>query len=221
VHGNADKRSIPGGPKRRTSNPRGIAVGIDRPTPSNCRARSAAELVARAFASGIGCCGSCCRVGGPSGRLIIVQPETVLRWRRNGWSALWRYRTRGRWGGGRPGVSGEVHHLIVRLARENFLWGAPRIHGEPLMLGFSVSEATVSRYLHSRGRRPGQSWQTFLRNQAMVFGHREYAEQRSRGDAGLHIESCWTHFKRSGAAQIATATLSVGLRRGVAQPSRP
>jgi hypothetical protein len=74
------------------------------------------------------------------------------------------------------------------------------------MLGFNVSEATVSRYLHSRGRRPGQSWQTFLRNQAMVFGHREYAEQRSRGDAGLHIESYWTQLKRSGRRRL-------GLRR--------
>ena len=148
--------------------------------------------------------------------LIIVQPETVLRWRREGWSALWRYRARGRWRGGRPRVSSEVRHLIVRMARENFLWGAPRIHGELLMLGFSVSEATVSRYLPARSRRPGQSWRTFLRNQAMAFGHREYAEERSRGDAGLHIESYWAQLKRSWAAQI--ATLWVGLRRGLAQP---
>jgi putative transposase len=68
--------------------------------------------------------------------LIIVQPETVLRWRREGWSALWRYRSRGRWRGGRPRVSNEVRHLIVRMARENFLCGAPRIHGELLILGF-------------------------------------------------------------------------------------
>ncbi|MGD0291945.1 MAG: helix-turn-helix domain-containing protein [Candidatus Binataceae bacterium] len=103
-------------------------------------------------------------------RLIIVQPETVLRWRREGWSALWR--------GGRPRVSSEVRHLIVRMARENFLWGAPRIHGELLMLGFSVSQATVSRYLPARSRRPGQSWRTFLRNQAMAFA--QYSEERSR-----------------------------------------
>src|SRR5271167_2930596 len=76
--------------------------------------------------------------------LIIVQPETVLRWRREGWSALWRYRSRGRWRGGRPRVSSEVQYLIVRMAGENFLWGAPRIRGELLMLGFSVSQATVS-----------------------------------------------------------------------------
>ena len=77
--------------------------------------------------------------------LVIVQPETVLRWRRDGWSALWKYRSRGRWRGGRPRVSGEIRGLIARMARENFLWGAPRIHGELLMLGFNISQATVSR----------------------------------------------------------------------------
>ena len=78
---------------------------------------------------------------------MIVQAETVLRWRRNGWSAIWGYRSRGGWRGGRPRVSSEVRHLITRIARENYLWGAPRIHGELLMLGFTVSQATVSRYL--------------------------------------------------------------------------
>ncbi len=77
--------------------------------------------------------------------LMIIQPETVKRWRRNGWSGLWRYRSGGRWRGGRPRVSREVRELINRMARENFLWGAPRIHGELLMLGFKVSQATVSR----------------------------------------------------------------------------
>ena len=74
--------------------------------------------------------------------LIIVQPETVLRWRRNGWSALWRYRSPGRWRGGRLRVSSEVRQLIAQMAPQNFLWGAPRIHGELLMLGLSVSQAT-------------------------------------------------------------------------------
>src|ERR1035441_9167501 len=89
--------------------------------------------------------------------LIIVQPETVLRWRRDGWSALWRYRSRGRWRGGRPRGCREVRCLIVKMVRDNFLWGAPRIHGALLMLGFSVSEATVSRYMPPRSRRPGPS----------------------------------------------------------------
>jgi putative transposase len=121
--------------------------------------------------------------------LVIVQAETVLRWRRIGWSALWRYRSRGRWRGGRPRVSSEVRHLIARMARENFLWGTPRIHGELLMLGFRVSQATVSRYLPARSGRPGHSWRTFLRNQASAFGR--YSEQRSRGYACPYRQASW------------------------------
>jgi hypothetical protein len=143
--------------------------------------------------------------------LIIVQPETVLRWRRDGWSALWRYRARGRWRGGRPRISSEVRHLIIRMARENFLWGAPRIHGELLMLGFSVSQATVSRYMPARSRRPEQSWRTFLRNQAMAFGHCEYSEEWQSGNAGPQSQSYSAQLERSGAAQI--ATVWVGRKR--------
>jgi putative transposase len=133
--------------------------------------------------------------------LVIVQPETVLRWRRTGWSALWGYRSRGHWRGGRPRISSEVRNLIVRMARENFLWGAPRIHGELLMLGFSVSQATVSRYLPSPGRRPTQSWRTFLRNQASAFG--QYSEERSNGYARPHTPSYSADLTLSADEQIA------------------
>jgi len=146
---------------------------------------------------------------------MIVQPATVLRWRRMGWSGLWRYRSRGRWRGGRPRISKEIRQLIVRMARENFLWGAPRIHGELLMLGFTVSQVTVSRYMPPANRRQGQSWRTFLRNQGMAFGHREYAEEWSRAAAGLHIESHWTYLKRSGTARI--MAVCIGLKRIPAQ----
>ena len=105
--------------------------------------------------------------------LMIVQPDTVLRWRRDGWSALWGYRSRGRWRGGRPRVSSEARDLVALMARENFLWGAPRIDGELRMLGFSVSQATVSRYLPPSSRRPTQSWRTFVRNQSIVFGRQQ------------------------------------------------
>jgi hypothetical protein len=108
--------------------------------------------------------------------LLLVRPETVLRWRRNGWSALWRYRSRGRWRGGRPRVSREVRSLVTRMAGENFLWGAPRIQGELLMLGFKVSQATVSRYLSTLDRRPGPSWRTFLRNQMIALSHQDNPE---------------------------------------------
>jgi hypothetical protein len=142
---------------------------------------------------------------------MIVQPETVLRWRRDGWSAIWGYRSRSHWRGGRPRVSREVRRLITQMARENFLWGAPRIHGELLMLGFSVSQATVSRYLPVPSRRPTQSWRTFFRNQAIAFGHHQYPEEHSdTEDLSLRFCSYWASLMRS-VAQI--ARLSAGLCR--------
>ncbi|MGH7915747.1 MAG: helix-turn-helix domain-containing protein [Candidatus Binataceae bacterium] len=167
---------------------------------------SAAELVARAFAFGIDCL---FWRWWPQWRdsLIIVQPETVLRWRRDGWSALWRYR----WRGGRPRISSEVRHLIIRMARENFRWCAPRVHGELLMLGFSVSQATVSRYMPARSRRPKQSWRTFLRNQAIAFGHCEYSEEWQSVNTGPQSQSYSAQLERSGATQI--ATVWVGRKR--------
>jgi putative transposase len=111
--------------------------------------------------------------------LMTVQPETVLRWRRNSWFVLWRYRTRGRWRGGRPRVSIEVRHLIAQMAGENFLWGAPRVHGELLKLGLTVSQATVSHYMPVSGARPRQSWRSFFRNQTIAFSHHQYPEEQS------------------------------------------
>ena len=77
--------------------------------------------------------------------LIVVQPETVIRWHRRGFRAFWRWRSRTR-RRGRPRVDAELRQLICRMAREN-PWGAPRIHAELLMLGFDVAESTVSKYL--------------------------------------------------------------------------
>ena len=102
--------------------------------------------------------------------LIIIQPATVLRWRRRGLWAIWAPGSCGRWRGGRPRISSEVRALIERMSQENFLWGAPRIHGELLKLGFDVSQATVSRYMPRRSHPPSQSWRSFLRNQALGFG---------------------------------------------------
>src|SRR5271169_761973 len=141
---------------------------------------------------------------------MIVQAETVLRWRRNGWSAIWGYRLRGRWRGGRPRVSSEVRNLITQMARENFLWGAPRIHGELLMLGLTVSQATVSRYLLASGRRPTQSWRTFPRNQAIAFGHHQYPGERSDTEyLSLRVCSYWGSPMRS-VAQFARFSAGLG-----------
>ncbi len=92
----------------------------------------------------------------------VVKPETILRWHRSGFKAFWRWKSRRRVG--RPMVDRELRDLIRRMNRENPLWGAPRIHGELLMLGLDVAQSTVSKYM-VRGRKPpSQSWRTFLQN---------------------------------------------------------
>ena len=96
--------------------------------------------------------------------LVIVKPETVLRWHRRGFRAYWRWKSWRR--GGRPRIDGELRVLIRRMSKENPTWGAPRIHGELLMLGIDVSESTVGRYMIRIGRPRSQGWKTFLRNQA-------------------------------------------------------
>jgi transposase InsO family protein len=96
--------------------------------------------------------------------LTIVRPETVIGWHRAGFRAWWRWKSRNR--GGRPRIDHEIRSLIYRMCEENPLWGAPRIHGELLKLGFAVAQSTVSKYMHRGRRSPSQSWKTFLRNQA-------------------------------------------------------
>ena len=96
--------------------------------------------------------------------IIIVQPETVIRWHRRGFRAYWRWKSRHL--GGRPPIDSEVRTLIRRMNRENPLWGAPGIHGELLMLGIEVAESTIGRYMVRRRRPPSQGWKTFLRNHA-------------------------------------------------------
>ena len=94
----------------------------------------------------------------------IVRPETILRWHRAGFRTFWRWKSRNRVG--RPKIDRELCELIRRISTENPLWGASRIHGELLKLGFEVAQSTVSKYM-CRGRRPpSQSWKTFLRNHA-------------------------------------------------------
>jgi hypothetical protein len=68
--------------------------------------------------------------------IAIVRPETIIRWHRAGFRAYWRWRSRNRVG--RPEVSIELRTLIGEMSRANRLWGAPRIHGELLKLGFEV-----------------------------------------------------------------------------------
>ncbi|MFN2164600.1 MAG: integrase core domain-containing protein [Candidatus Promineifilaceae bacterium] len=94
----------------------------------------------------------------------VVQPETVLRWHRAGFRAFWRWKSRKRTG--RPRIDRGLRDLIRRMSMENPLWGASRIHGELLMLGFEVAQSTVSKYMVRPSKPPSQSWKTFLRNHA-------------------------------------------------------
>jgi len=68
----------------------------------------------------------------------VVQPETILRWHRAGFTTFWRWKSRKR--AGRPKIDRELRDLIRRMSKENPKWGASRIHGELLMLGFEVAQ---------------------------------------------------------------------------------
>jgi Integrase core domain len=96
--------------------------------------------------------------------LTIMRPETLVRWHRAGFRRYWRWKSRRR--GGRPPVETELRALIRRMSIENPLWGAPRIHGELLKLGFEVAQSSVAKYMVKRRGPPSQGWRTFLRNHA-------------------------------------------------------
>src|ERR1700693_1000962 len=96
------------------------------------------------------------------GAVAIVRPGTIIRWHRAGFCAYWRWRSRDRVG--RPKISAELRTLIGEMSRANALWGAPRIHGELLKLGFEVAQSTVARYMCRHSRPPSQGWRTFLSN---------------------------------------------------------
>jgi transposase InsO family protein len=95
---------------------------------------------------------------------VIVQPGTIIRWHRAGFRLYWRWKSRAR--GGRPKVPIQLRSLIRRISLENWLWGAPRIHGELLKLGYEVSQSTVAKYMTKRRPGSSQRWKTFLRNHA-------------------------------------------------------
>jgi putative transposase len=98
--------------------------------------------------------------------LIVVTPETVVRWHRAGFGLYWRLISKAWTQVGRRQTSKEVRELIFRMVAENPTWGAPSIHGELLMLGFDLSERTISRSMKKvpRNPEPAKQWLAFLRN---------------------------------------------------------
>jgi hypothetical protein len=97
----------------------------------------------------------------------VVQPETILLWHRGGFKVFWRWKSPKRVG--RPKIDRGLRDLIQQMSKENPQWGASRIHGELLMLGFEVAQSTVSKYMVRGGTPPSQNWKTFLRNQAQAI----------------------------------------------------
>lgn len=96
--------------------------------------------------------------------ITIIQPETVVRWHRAGFRFYWRWKSRPL--GGRPQIEADLRTLIRQMSTENPLWGAPRIHGELLKLGFEIAQSSVHKYMVKRRGPPSQGWRTFLRNHA-------------------------------------------------------
>jgi putative transposase len=95
--------------------------------------------------------------------LVVVRPDTVVRWHRQWVRRHWtRHSQQTR--PGRPGTTAAIRALVAKMGAANPLWGAPRIHGELCKLGIDVSERTVSRLLRQRPRPPSQTWRTFLAN---------------------------------------------------------
>src|SRR6516165_4416579 len=109
--------------------------------------------------------------------LVLVQPATVDRWHREGFRRWWRRPSRRP---GRPRIDSPFRDLIRRRAVANWLWGAPRIHGELLKLGIAISERTVSRYLRGRPTTRSQTWRTFFANH---FADRAFISPVLFGDA--------------------------------------
>jgi hypothetical protein len=96
--------------------------------------------------------------------LTIIRPETLVRWHRAGFRCYWRWKSLQL--GGRPQIETKLRSLIRRMSVENPLWGAPRIHGELLKLGFEIAQSSVAKYMVKRRAPPSQGWRTFLRNHA-------------------------------------------------------
>jgi transposase InsO family protein len=93
---------------------------------------------------------------------MIIRPETLVRWHRAGFRGYWRWKSRSR--GWRPQIEANLRALFRQMSTDNPLWGAPRIHGELLKLGFEIAQSSVAKYMVKRRGPRSQGWRTFLRN---------------------------------------------------------
>jgi putative transposase len=127
--------------------------------------------------------------------LIVVRPDTVVRWHRQWLRRRWTQRstpTRP----GRPGTNAAIRRLVVQMGAANPLWGAPRIHGELTKLGIDVSERTVSRLLRPRRRPPSQTWRTFLTNHLTSLVSLDFFTVRTVTGRVLFVLVLLSHHRR-------------------------
>jgi putative transposase len=145
--------------------------------------------------------------------LFLVQPETVVRWHQAGFRLYWAMlcKVRKRVGGGRR-ITKEIRELIFQMVAENPTWGAPRIHGELLMLGFDVSETTVSRWMRQApgSPEPAKRWLTFLRNHREAIAAMDFFTVPTLTFNLLH---CFFVISHEFAALC--TSMSLGIRRAV------
>jgi transposase InsO family protein len=101
--------------------------------------------------------------------LLILKPDTLLRWHRQGFKLLWKIKSKAKSNERKPKISEETIVLIKKLAKENKLWGAERIRGELLKLDIKVAKRTIQKYMRevrTSTAPTGQKWSTFLKNHA-------------------------------------------------------
>ena len=102
--------------------------------------------------------------------ITVIRPDTLVRWHRAGFRWYWRWKSHSF--GGRPQIDTQLRALIRRMSVENPLWGAPRIHGELLKLGFEVAQSSVAKYMVNRHGPPSQGWRSFLVKALLVEAER-------------------------------------------------
>jgi hypothetical protein len=117
--------------------------------------------------------------------VLVVQPETVLRWHRHGFRLFWGWKSR-RQLRTEPRIKSQTVDLIRTMARDNRLWGAERIRDELLKLGIRVAKRTVQKYMRAARPRPpsGQIWATFLRNHLHQIWACDFVQTYETGKSG-------------------------------------
>jgi putative transposase len=127
--------------------------------------------------------------------LMVVQPDTVIRWHRDWLRRRWTRRSQPRTHG-RPPIDPQVCELVREMATANPLWGAPRIHGELLTLGVQVSERTVSRLLEPHARPAPQRWTTFLANHLVAAASMDFFTVPTLTGRVLFVVIVLSHVRR-------------------------